>query len=132
MKPRDIAIMILLIVTVITVVLVIAERRHARLRASRPEFRVDWEQVEDDPEETLTISWMGIPRFATGKDDTWVERNLEDRFNVEFEPIFIDQNAYTRRKPLMFASGLVPDVFWDGDPVDIQRDTYHGFVVELP
>lgn len=132
MRPKEILISFAIIFGVITAVFVVAERHYADKRRNYVPFEVDWDNVRDDRSRKLTIHWMGIPRFATATPETWVEQNLEEEFNVEFEPTFIDGNAYQRRKPLMFASGLVPDVFWDGDPLDLQRDIFHGFVLEIP
>jgi len=32
----------------------------------------------------------------------------------------------------MLAGGNVPDVFIDPDPIEVQRDAYHGFLLEVP
>lgn len=132
MKPKEILIMFAIIIAIITVVFVVAEQQAARRRADYVPIVIDWDNVTDDPSERLEIGWMGIPRFATAKEGTWIETMIEERMNVEFKPVFIDGNAYQRRKPLMFASGLVPDVWWNGDPLDVQRDVYHGFALEIP
>ena len=83
---------------------------------------VDWDAVEDDPQQKLHISWMSLPRYPMAREGTWIEEMMEERFNVEFEPLFISHMAYLRRRPLIFAGGDVPDVFYDGDPVIVQRD----------
>ena len=93
---------------------------------------VDWDAVEDDPNEKLQISWMSLPRYPMAREGTWIEEMMEERFNVEFEPLFISHMAYLRRRPLIFAGGDVPDVFYDGDPVIVQRDAHHGFALEVP
>lgn len=96
------------------------------------EIVIQWDKVRDAPDRRLTVSWMGIPRFAVAREGTWIERRLEERFNVEIEPIFLDTMAYDRRKPLAFGAGAVPDVWWEGDPISVQRNVYHGFALEIP
>jgi putative aldouronate transport system substrate-binding protein len=93
-------------------------------------LRVDWDRVEVDDGEQLEISWLGQPRV--GLEGEWIERLLEERFHVELRPVFMDGNAYSRKKPLMFAGGSVPDVFWEMDPILLQRDAYHRFLLPVP
>lgn len=93
---------------------------------------IDWRDVEDDASRRLELTWMGTPTYPTATGGQWTERAIEERFNVELDPIFIDGNAFQKRKPLMFSGGTVPDVYWVGDPVNVQRDVYHGFALEVP
>lgn len=86
----------------------------------------------DDPAQKLTISWLGMPQFASAHEGLWIERMLEQRFNVELKPNFMDGNAYSNQRPLMYCGGEVPDVAWEGDPVTVQRYARHGFLAELP
>lgn len=131
MRLKEVLSMLLVIAVVVVSVFLIAEAFRDEKKEARYS-KVDWSTVQDDESERLHITWLGIPRFANSKEDTWVEERLEKEFNIELDPIFIDGNAYTRRKPLMFASGLVPDVFWEGDPYNLRLDTYHGFTLEIP
>lgn len=93
---------------------------------------VDWSTVSDDPAEELSISWMGVPGTPNAVPGNWIERNLGKRFRVNFSPVYLDYNAYGKRKPLMFCVGDVPDVFWEGDPVQVRKNVANGFVLELP
>lgn len=93
---------------------------------------VNWDNVVDDGSEKLTIRWYPLPRFPSGLDSAFGVKLLEKEFNVDIEPILQDARGYSRRKPLMFASGNVPDITWDGDPLDVQRDIYHGCIVPVP
>ncbi len=93
---------------------------------------VDWSTVVDDPSEPLRISWMGPPMFPGARSDTWLQLNIEARFNVVFDSMFLDWNGYRRRRPLMLAGGDVPDVNWDGDPLVVRPNIQHGFVLEIP
>ena len=93
---------------------------------------VDWNSVHDDPAVTLDLSWLGPPLFANGRAGSLAQRTLEKRFNVRITPIFMDGGTYQSKKSLLFAGGDVPDLFWDLDPLLLQRDVFHGFVLEIP
>lgn len=93
---------------------------------------VDWSRVTDDPSVKLTISWIGGTFWSRGSEGGWIERMLEDRFNIELKPIFMAANTYETKKPLMFAAGDVADVIWEGDPTPLQRDAHHGFLLPIP
>lgn len=101
-----------------------------RVIASVP--KVDWNAVVNDPTKKLTISWLPLPQFPAGRKDALGVRMLEDQFNVDIEPIFLDSAGYENRKPLLFAGGEIPDVTWEGDPSDLRRDIYHGCLVPVP
>ena len=85
-----------------------------------------------DSGQFMEISWMGPPFFAGAQEGLWVETMLEERFNVDLKPIFMDPNAYDRKKPLMIASGNVPDLIWEANPISLQKAVHHGFVAEIP
>jgi ABC-type glycerol-3-phosphate transport system substrate-binding protein len=85
-----------------------------------------------DTGEHLTISWLGMPSFPGGQSGLWVQSMLEERFNITFDPIFMDPNGYDRKKPLMLSGGSIPDVIWEADPLTLQRAVHHRFIAELP
>lgn len=93
---------------------------------------VDWATVRDDPSVKLTISWIGGSFWSSGTEGGWIEEMLEERFNVELAPRFMTGQAYLTKKPLMFASGDITDVIWSADPIHVQRDAYHGFLLPIP
>ena len=93
---------------------------------------VDWENVADDPSEKLTLEWQGIISNAQGEEGSWIETNLEERFNVDFKPLFLDVNAYDKRRPMKMVGGDVPDVMWSGAPVAVRANLRNGFIMELP
>jgi putative aldouronate transport system substrate-binding protein len=95
-------------------------------------IKVDWSKVHDNPSETLDISWMGILAYPTARKGSWIEKNLEKRFNIKLDARFIDRNAFTKRRPLMFASGDIPDVIWDGDPLGVRGNIRNNFIMEIP
>jgi putative aldouronate transport system substrate-binding protein len=92
---------------------------------------VDWAAVADNPGERLTIHWLGMPNPGGG-EGSWIEQQLEDRFNVDLVPVCLDHKGYSTRKPLMFAAGDVPDVILENDPIVLQRDAFHGFLLDIP
>lgn len=93
---------------------------------------IDWDSIVDDPNEKLTITWYPLPRFPSGREGTWGERVVEEMFNIDIKPILTDAMAYDRRKSLMFAGGDIPDITWDGDPINVQTDAHHGCIVPVP
>jgi len=96
---------------------------------AQPPADVDWDAVVDDESETLEIS---ILVSSVGSEGSWVETMMEERFNVRFKPVFLGPEAHKYRKPLMLAGGDVPDVFVEPDPIEVQRDAHHGFLLDIP
>jgi putative aldouronate transport system substrate-binding protein len=88
-------------------------------------------ELRDDGQK-LRLSFVGCPEYPAGQADNWIERMLEERFNLEIEPTFFSGAAYQEKRPLIFASGAVPDLFWEGDPIQVQAAVRHGFAVEVP
>ena len=75
---------------------------------------------------------MGIIAHLSGKEGSWIERNLEQKFNLNIEPTFLDWNGFRQRRPLMLCGGDIPDVMWDGDPLGVRANLRNGFIMELP
>lgn len=92
----------------------------------------DWENISDTPEKEFSLSWMGPLSFDRGRPGSWIQQQIESRFNLRLEPLFIDQVSYARTRSLRFVAGDIPDVFWNGDPLVAQRMARHGFVLNLP
>ena len=103
---------------------------------SRPwlgeESPVDWDNVVEDPDRIIDLDWVGIVNMTNGQDGCWMERNLEEKFNLKINPIFFDTNGFNKRLPLMLAGGDVPDVMWTGDPLGLISNLNHGFIMEVP
>lgn len=93
---------------------------------------VDWSKGKDDPARELEITWMGIGAYGTAAKDSWIERNLEKNFNIRLDARFLDWNSFKMRRPMLFASGDIPDVMWDGDPLAVRNNIRNGFVMEVP
>ena len=101
-------------------------------RPATPNLPVDWDAVIDDPDEHLTISWLGSRGYVSAREGTWIERKIEEQFNIEIKPIFTDGTSYARRRPLLVLSGATPDVLYSPDPHFVQKDVSHGFLLEIP
>ncbi|WOO40060.1 hypothetical protein [Rubellicoccus peritrichatus] len=106
-----------------------SEEARARLEAPSS---VDWMSIKDDPDKRIDISWMPLPRYPNGGADAYAERKLEKLFNVDIKPILLDKAGYGQRKPMLFAAGDIPDLVWNGNPGDVQKDIFHGCIEPIP
>jgi putative aldouronate transport system substrate-binding protein len=86
----------------------------------------------DDPNQRMTISWLGPPWFNAAREGNWIQRRLESEFNIDLAPLYLHFAISDRRVPLMMLGGDVPDVFWVRRPTEAKRNAYHGFATELP
>ena len=82
--------------------------------------------------EKMTIRWMGFPIDGVGKPDSDIEKYIEEKFNVELEPIFITYGEYLDKKSMMLAGGDIPDVIYEFDPKHVKQDADQGFIAKLP
>jgi len=130
MTPKEKLFLLLIVLAVGGVLWQIptAESNRARKADASP---VNWSAASsaDGP---IRLSWLGVPGLPAAKPESWIQRHLEQKFNLRFTPIFLDYNAYSKRKPLMYCAGEVPDVSWEGDPVLIQRCVRNGFLLQIP
>ncbi len=85
-----------------------------------------------DNGEKMTIRWMGFPIDGTGKPDSEIEKYIEEKFNVELEPIFITYGEYLDKKAMMLAGDDIPDVIYEFDPKHVKQDADQGFIAKLP
>lgn len=69
-----------------------------------------------DTDEKITLKWLGTPQLAGCKDDSLAEVLLEDRFNVEIEPLFYEEMNFNDKKTSLMASGEIPDLIYELDP----------------
>lgn len=105
------------------------EEAEAKLRTFP---KVEWMSIEDDLSEKVELSWLPLPRFPNGREGAYAERQLEQAFNVDIKPIFLDEPGYGHRKPMLFAAGDIPDATWNGNPSDVKKDVYHGTIRPIP
>ena len=92
----------------------------------------DWSKVVDDPAAKLKISWLGDPDYPNAIEGGWIERMLEERFNIELKPEFMHWADYVVKKPMMLSGGKIPDVMWEAGTGNVQKDARNGFIIELP
>lgn len=86
--------------------------------------------VSDD--EKMTITWLGYPINPLSEEGSYVEKLLEEKFNVEIKPIFLDSTNYRDKKALLASGGEIPDLIYELDPSDVQTDAEHGIICEVP
>ncbi len=132
MKTHEIIALGLLLLAIAGGIFAIVEGGFRSRRLAMPRIEVDWDSVVDDPDEHLTITWLGSRGFVSAREGTWIERRLEERFNIELKPIFTDSMSYARRRPLLVLAGAIPDVLHSPDPHFVQKDVFHGFLLEIP
>ena len=85
--------------------------------------------TQDDPSTRLQITWTGAPYCPTAYDGVWIQRRLEEVFNIQIKPVHL---GFGQKKELFFSGGDLPDLSWEGDPISVQRLAYHGFIAEIP
>ena len=86
----------------------------------------------EDTDEKLTLKWLGYPRNPGAEEGTIPETTLEEKFNVEIEPLFYEENKYQDKKVMLMAGGEIPDLIYELDPLHVFNDVDQDFVVEVP
>lgn len=89
------------------------------------------EQFQDS-EEKLTLKWLGNPTNAGASEGSVPETTLEERFNVEIEPLFYENNKFNDKKTMLMAGGEIPDLIYELDPINVVNDVDQDFIVEVP
>ena len=131
MKPKEVLFMLGLFLLVFGSLFLIPDNPVSKTRQSQGS-NIDWNKVKDDPEKTYTVTWLGLPSCASGQPESWIEQNLEEVFNIELNPVFLDSNAYMKRLPLMMCNGEIPDVMWVPHSLKVRVNVRNSFVMELP
>jgi len=131
MRPGEKIFLVLAAATLVLVLSLVPTNPKSQAMLADPS-PVDWENVRDDPERKLSVSWQGIIGQTGAMEGSWIEQNLEKRFNLDLAPVFMDANAYQKRRPLMLIGGDVPDVMWSGDPLAVRANLRNGFIMEVP
>lgn len=88
--------------------------------------------ARDDPRERLRIAWHGSFYKEGGREGSWIERQIEERYNVEITPSFLPAFSYDRLLTFRLIGGEIPDVYWVRDARILQRAALHGFALEIP
>ncbi len=88
--------------------------------------------VYEDNGEKLTLKWLGYPTNSGAQEGSVPELTLEERFNVEIEPIFYEENKYQEKKTMLMAGEDIPDLVYEMDPQHVVNDVDQDFIVEVP
>ena len=92
--------------------------------------KADTEEFKDS-DATLTLKWMGYPVNNGAEEGTIPELTLEETFNVEIEPLFYAEDNYQDQKTTLLASGNIPDLIYELDPMYLFRDADKELVVPV-
>ena len=93
---------------------------------------VPWSELKHNPNEKIELNWLGIAAYPGADKDNLTVQYLNEHFQLELKPIFMDWNSYGQRRPLLLAGGDIPDVMWDGGPLGVRRNINNGFIMEVP
>lgn len=84
-----------------------------------------------DGEELISVKWFGYPKNPRANEGSFPEKYLEDKFNIEITPYFVDSSSYLQKKSLLMASGEELDIIYELDPIHVQQDVSHGLLAEI-
>lgn len=83
-------------------------------------------------DDKLEISWMGLPYNPSSQEGTYPETVLEEKFNVDIKPVFLDNTNYNDKKTMMLAGGDEIDLIYELDPANVKQDAEQGLIMEVP
>ena len=90
------------------------------------------EQADPGFEETLDILYVYGSATPPEEEGLYVEKYLEDKFNVNITYPYIDPQQKEQQLAVMFASGEVPDFLWVNDLATLTTYVDQGFIREIP
>ncbi len=71
------------------------------------------------------MAWLSQkPRELEG---TIPEKAIEEKFNVEIQPLFYEENKYQDKKVMLMAGGEIPDLIYELDPLHVFNDVDQDF-----
>lgn len=86
------------------------------------------------PEKPIELLWLN--KNAPTSDDTFVQKYLEQKFNVKITNMRVDNSTWNDQLNLKLASKEIPDVFFVSGPQPIQplleQYVSQGFLAEIP
>ena len=86
----------------------------------------------NDMNQKLEITWMGLPYNPSAQEGTYPEMVLEEKFNVDIKPSFLDNSTYNDKKTMMLAGGDQIDLIYELDPSNVKQDAEQGLIMEIP
>jgi putative aldouronate transport system substrate-binding protein len=119
----------LLAVAVIAAARELMERPRRMASRPPPSMDTDWDAVTDDGSAHLTYHIV-MPAKGIAAD-AYAKRVLEQRFNITLNYTTVDATAYAQKKPLLLASGNIPDVF-NETGAGLATAAKHGFAISFP
>jgi len=106
--------------------------RRAATPASTAELVTTFNALRDDPQRHLEIVWLGSPYAEGGQPGSWLQRRLEEQFNLSLEVSFMPVFSYDKLLKLRLTGGQIPEVFWLRNAGEVRRAAAHGFITEVP
>jgi len=106
--------------------------RRAATPASTTELITTFNALRDDPQGHQEIVWLGSPYAEGGRPGSWLQRRLEEQFNISLEVSFMPVFSYDKLLKLRLTGGQIPDVFWLRNAGEVRRAAAHGFITEVP
>lgn len=85
-----------------------------------------------ETDEKLTLKWLGYTSNAGSDEGSLAETLLEEKFNVEIEPMFWEESNFQDKKTMLMAGGEIPDLIYELDPLHVYNDADQDFIVEVP
>ncbi len=131
MNPKQIALVLLVLATLGITITLVGNATSKDLVGAVQTACINPNAV-DNPSKKVTLRWLCRYYWPSANEGTIVERQIEKKFNVEIKPIFIDGTAYGIKRPLIFCGNGAPDLWWEPNPITLQKYVKHGFVAELP
>lgn len=86
----------------------------------------------NDMNQKLEVSWMSLPYNPSAQEGTYPEILLEEKFNVDIKPNFLDNSTYNDKKTMMLAGGEQIDLIYELDPSNVKQDAEQGLIMEIP
>ncbi len=82
--------------------------------------------------EPLALSWQGSFYMEGGRDGSWIQRQVEERFGLRLHCGFFPAFSYDKQLMFSLMGGEGPDVFWVRDVKEAKKAAEQGFALELP
>lgn len=83
-------------------------------------------------DEKLEIKWMGLPYNPSAQEGVYPETVLEEKFNIDIKPMFLDNTKYNDKKTMLLAGGEQVDLIYELDPANVKQDADQGLIMEVP
>ncbi|MDR0896575.1 MAG: hypothetical protein LBN04_01835 [Oscillospiraceae bacterium] len=93
---------------------------------------LDLSQYVSDPNEKITIAWLAGHNTQEVHPEDPVLLWLNEKFNVDIQPIFIERENYDELLTTRIMGGEVPDVFMLQDAAQFSKYVDQGVAMEVP